>query len=305
MRRPRRGTAGRSAREGRRQAEFGFTLIELLVVAAILAVLLAMLVPILKRAKELGSRAVCISRLRTLVVAARAYATDHDGYLPLKCGSGVRYELCKTPWGGAVELRWKGYVEDIDTFRCPSLRGHSNWMGNFAGYFNIGYLGYQFDGLSTALLPGKTAQSANAPFVPAEYYGAYWVRLGRVPGDYVMVRDNLVDEDNAYRNYLEMNYTCHVRGDPQGGNLSFADGSARWFAFEPQGDDPTPVNVVDANWYGPFWDGYLPKAALIVKDDNEYSFVSGAARLFYWRTTTRGSEPLRGKVQPDAWLSPW
>ena len=44
--------------------EKGFTLIELLVVIAVIALLLAMLFPVLRSAGELGQRTVCLSNLR-------------------------------------------------------------------------------------------------------------------------------------------------------------------------------------------------------------------------------------------------
>ena len=56
----------------------GFTLIELLVVIAIIALLLAILMPSLKKAKELGQRVVCLNSVRQLTLAWRMYANDND-----------------------------------------------------------------------------------------------------------------------------------------------------------------------------------------------------------------------------------
>ncbi len=56
-----------------------FTLIELLVVIAIIGMLLAVLVPGLKKAKDLGKRAVCLAHLHALGMSWTLYADAHDG----------------------------------------------------------------------------------------------------------------------------------------------------------------------------------------------------------------------------------
>jgi prepilin-type N-terminal cleavage/methylation domain-containing protein len=58
----------------------GFTLIELLTVIAVIAMLLAILMPALSRARELGQRAACANHLKTLMLANELYASKCDGY---------------------------------------------------------------------------------------------------------------------------------------------------------------------------------------------------------------------------------
>ncbi len=60
----------------------GFTLIELLVVIAIIAILAAMLLPALARAREQARRASCMNNVRSLVQMAHMYSIDKDETFP-------------------------------------------------------------------------------------------------------------------------------------------------------------------------------------------------------------------------------
>ena len=64
----------------RKTAKHEFTLIELLVVIAIIAILAAMLLPALNKAREAGQGASCVNNMKQLTFLALQYNGDNDGY---------------------------------------------------------------------------------------------------------------------------------------------------------------------------------------------------------------------------------
>ena len=60
----------------------GFTLIELLVVIAIIALLMGILFPVLRKAREQGRDVVCRNNLRQIGLAANFYADHYGLYIP-------------------------------------------------------------------------------------------------------------------------------------------------------------------------------------------------------------------------------
>lgn len=112
----------------RNQKSGAFTLIELLVVVAIIAVLAAMLLPSLGRAKKQANIAVCISNLRQIGTAAFMYASDHDGWTMApeawKCSN-------LSPWTSLASLSEGNYItsyvnsagrRECGVYLCPQLQ---------------------------------------------------------------------------------------------------------------------------------------------------------------------------------------
>jgi len=80
-----------------------FTLIELLIVIAIIALLMAILVPALSRAKEMGKRAVCLTQIKQLQLAWNIYCDENDDKVP---AGDVAYSWSFFNDMGGPQLAW-------------------------------------------------------------------------------------------------------------------------------------------------------------------------------------------------------
>jgi prepilin-type N-terminal cleavage/methylation domain-containing protein len=220
------------------RARSGFTLIELLVVIAIIAILAALLLPALARAKDQGKLTKCLSNHRQLSVAWKMYAGDNNGYLVPNDPSepanewiaNADAEYSEQLYSGATNIyniitgKLFPYCPNVGIYSCPSATPCPNTRPPVIQMRNVSLSGQMGGGRVYFADPNHlpNVKESDILFPP--------------PGNaFTFIDESPLTIDDAYfalapRQWQNAPAVWHFKGD----NMSFADGHAEHWSWYEQ-----------------------------------------------------------------------